>query len=112
MQGAFTVSGDVTGSALSYNISYSDITSGSMFLCDSVMIMVSSRENGVCSHRFRVATSSTPFCKRSMHIIVAVFATNIFGNGSKSIRYLSEFPQTSKYNFSNTQLFMLLFLLL
>ena len=99
MQGAFTVSGDISGSAVSYEISYSDVTTGSTYLCDSTIINVSSCDSGVCSRHFQVTSSTVPFCKRSMHIIVAVFATNIFGNGSKSIQYLSEFkvPQISKY---------------
>ena len=107
MQGALTVSGDISGSAVSYNISYSDISSGSTYLCDSIIINSSSCDNGVCSHHFQVTSSSMPFCKRSMHIIVAVFATNIFGHGSKSIRYLSEFktPRISEYHLtSNIQL--------
>ena len=91
MQGAFTVSDDISGSAISYNVSYSDVTTGSTYLCDSIIIGVSSCDNGACRHHFQVTSSSMPFCKRSMHIIVSVFATNVFGNGSKSIKYISEF---------------------
>lgn len=85
MQGVFTVSGDISGSALSYNISYSDITTGSMYLCHSIIIRVSSCDNGACRHRFQVTSSLMPLCKRSGDIIVSVFATNVFGDGSKSI---------------------------
>ena len=90
MQGAFTVSDDISGSALSYNISYSDITTGSMYLCDSTIIRISSCDNGACRHHFQVTSSSMPLCKRSKDIIVSVFATNVFGDGSKSIIHIFE----------------------
>lgn len=93
MQGAFFISDDINGAAVSYTVTYSDVTSGNSYECDSKTIMVSSCENRICSHRFQV--SSMPFCKNSMHMIVAVFATNLFGNGNKSIKYLSD-PQFSK----------------
>jgi hypothetical protein len=98
MQSVFTVSDDISGSAISYNISYSDITTGSMYLCDSIILDVSSCGNGVCRHQFRVTSSTMPLCKRSTHIIVSVFATNIFGDGSKLIISISENqnPQISK----------------
>lgn len=79
----------MSGSPLSYTIAYFNINSKGIHDCDSVTLMASLCENGLCSHRFQV--SSIPSCRNSTHIIVTAFATNVFGNGSISTTHLSEF---------------------
>ena len=72
-------------SVLSYTIAYSDLTSGNISVCDSVTIKASSCGNGLCSHQFQL--SFFKFCQNSADIIVTVFATNLFGDGSISVRH-------------------------
>ena len=92
IQGAFV--GDyMSGSPLSYTIAYSNINSSGIYSCESVTVMVSSCENGLCSHQFHV--SSIPSCRNSTNVIVIAFATNIFGNGSVSTTHLSEFSKSN-----------------
>lgn len=86
MQDPFVVSDNISISALSYTITYSDVSSDGIHICDSVTTMVSSCENGLCNHKFQVLTSSIVSCRNSAHIMITAFATNIFGNGSITVK--------------------------
>ena len=72
------ISGEFDGSATSYNITYSDASSGS--ICASVRLLPSDCE-GLCSHVFQVANSACPPC---VDINTTLFATNLLGNGQPS----------------------------
>ena len=78
-QAPFSISNGIDGSAMVYNINYTNSTSDE--LCNSVTIPASSCTNGVCNHEFDVSSSR---CSPSTALSVTVFASNILGSGEVS----------------------------
>lgn len=74
----FFISNGIDGSTISYNITYTNSTSGD--LCGSSVIPVSACINSVCSNIFDVMSSLCPFTGLS----VTVLATNVLGDSETS----------------------------
>ena len=79
IQALFNITDGFDGSATSYTISYTDLTSG--YICGSTTIPASACENGVCSDWFDISSS---LCTQSTNITVTAFATNLLGDGPPS----------------------------
>ena len=79
-QKPFNIAEGIDGSASSYTIIYTDTESGGI-LCDSVKVPGFSCQGELCSHLFDVSSSS---CVNSTNISVAVYATNLLGDGPAS----------------------------
>lgn len=73
-----TISDDIDGSPISYNIMYSDFTSGRM--CGIFSIPAATCWDGVCQHTSRIASPCSP----NDDISVSVLSTNILGSGPPS----------------------------
>ena len=72
------ISDDIDGSPISYNITYSDVTSGR--ICGTFSIPAATCQDGVCRH-----TSQITFpCLPSDDITLSVLSTNILGSGPPS----------------------------
>lgn len=82
LQEKFFVSEGIDGSATNYTIMYNDSTSGRM--CDFVTISASLCISGQCSHVFNVPS----ICSTITSITIAVFATNVLGDGTMTISTL------------------------
>lgn len=78
LQGPFSISTAIDGSAMSYNINYTNSTSGES--CGSAAIPTKSSlcTNDLCTHEFNISTS---LCSPSTALSVVVFASNILGDG-------------------------------
>ena len=79
VQAPFSISNEIDGSTIFYNINYTNSTSGES--CGSVAIPASSCANGVCIHKFNLSSS---LCSPSTALSVIAFASNILGNGEVS----------------------------
>ena len=79
MQGFLAFTDGFDGSAISYTINYTDLTSG--VVCASKSILASSCVKEICEDNFRV---STTFCKSSSHITVTIWGMNVLGKGLPS----------------------------
>ena len=72
------ISNDIDGSPISYNITYSDFTSGRM--CSTFSIPTATCWDGVCQHTSQIASPCSP----NDDISVSVLSTNILGSGPPS----------------------------
>ena len=79
LQASFNITDDNDGSALSYNVTYTNALTGDV--CAEHRVLPSSCQNGACVHLFDVSTSS---CPRSVPISVDVKGTNVLGTGPRS----------------------------
>ena len=84
LQEHFNVTEHVDGSPISYTVTITDTTSG--IPCGSAIIKASSCVDGLCNYVYEVI--SLP-CPPSNSISVAVYATNIFGDGVPSSPYIA-----------------------
>lgn len=82
MQAPFFISNEIDGSTISYNITYTNSTSGDF--CGSAVIPASACTNGVCNSVFDVLSS---LC-HSTGLSVTVLATNILGDSEASDKIL------------------------
>ena len=82
MQEKFNISKGVDGSAVSYNINYTDSDSGAVCASTTIFKLASSCVNSVCSHE--IIVSSSP-CHSSLSIQVTVAGANRFGSGLPSV---------------------------
>ena len=80
-QKSFNITEGIDGSASSYTIIYTDTESGGISVCDSIKVPAFRCQEGICRHLFDVSSSR---CVNSTNISVAVYATNILGDGPAS----------------------------
>ena len=73
-----SISNDIDGSPISYNITYSDFTSARM--CSTFSIPAATCWDGVCQHMSWIASSCSP----NDDIAVSVLSINILGSGPPS----------------------------
>ena len=72
------ISDNIDGSPTSYNVTYSDVTTGRV--CALYSISAAMCQDGVCRHKSQIASPCSP----SDDISVSVLSTNILGSGPPS----------------------------
>ena len=89
-QRPFNISSGIDGSAVSYTVTYSEATSGN--ICGSATISTSSCDDEVCRYLLRIDLASS--CLSSTRSVrVTAFATNILGNGPRTVPAILVVPQ-------------------
>lgn len=73
-----TISDNIDGSPISYNITYSDFASGR--ICGTFNVPATVCQNGVCHHKSQIASPCSP----NEDIAVSILSTNILGSGPPS----------------------------
>lgn len=76
-QRSFNITEGIDGSATSYTIVYTDAG----ILCDFIKVPAFRCQGGLCSHLFDVSSSH---CVNSTNISIAIYATNLLGDGPAS----------------------------
>ena len=72
------ISDNIDGSPTSYNITYSDFSSGR--ICGTFMIPTVTCQDGVCRHKSQIALPCSP----NKDVSVSVLSINILGSGPPS----------------------------